>query len=87
MLTRRGFAGFASCAICAATGFIATEAWAQGTQPPAMAAGIKPRTLSQIDGPMPGYVTIYGDRNRSRYFNSEAYPSGGRIILHTRRRI
>jgi quercetin dioxygenase-like cupin family protein len=23
-----------------------------------MAAGIKPRTLSQIDGPMPGYVTI-----------------------------
>jgi hypothetical protein len=25
MLTRRGFAGFASCAICAATGFVATD--------------------------------------------------------------
>ena len=57
MLTRRGFTGFASCAICAATGFIATEAWAQGAQPPAM-SGIRRTTLSQIDGPMPGYVTI-----------------------------
>jgi hypothetical protein len=26
MLTRRGFAGFASCAICAVTGFVATDA-------------------------------------------------------------
>src|SRR6266446_6956898 len=25
MLTRRGFAGFASCALCAVTGFIATD--------------------------------------------------------------
>jgi quercetin dioxygenase-like cupin family protein len=57
MLTRRGFTGFASCAICAATGFMATEAWAQGTPPPA-AQGVKRTTLSQIDGPMPGYVTI-----------------------------
>ena len=56
MLTRRGFAGLASCAICAVTGFIATEASAQGA-PPA-AAGVKRKLLSQTDGPMPGYVTI-----------------------------
>ena len=35
MLTRRGFA---SCALCAISGFIATEASAQGT-PPAAAGG------------------------------------------------
>ena len=57
MLTRRGFAGFASCAICAVTGFIATEASAQGA-PPAVTPGVKRTTLSQMDGPMPGYVTI-----------------------------
>jgi quercetin dioxygenase-like cupin family protein len=57
MLTRRGFAGFASCAICAVTGFIATEASAQGA-PPAAMSGVKRTTLSQMDGPMPGYVTI-----------------------------
>ena len=57
MLTRRGFAGFASCAICAVTGFIATEASAQGA-PPAAAGGVKRKLLSQTDGPMPGYVTI-----------------------------
>src|SRR4030088_894663 len=31
MLTRRDFAGIASCALCAVTGFIATDASAQGT--------------------------------------------------------
>jgi len=57
MLTRRGFAGFASCAICAAAGFVATAASAQvGT--PVTANGITRTTLSQIDGPTPGYVTI-----------------------------
>jgi quercetin dioxygenase-like cupin family protein len=54
MLTRRGFAG---CAICAVTGFIATEASAQSAPPPAV-PGVKRTTLSQLDGPMPGYVTI-----------------------------
>ena len=39
MLTRRGFAGFASCAICAATGFIATDASAQGA-PVAVTPGL-----------------------------------------------
>lgn len=57
MLTRRGFAGIASCAICAVTGFIATEASAQGA-PPAATPGVKRKLLSQTDGPMPGYVTI-----------------------------
>ena len=54
MLTRRSFAG---CAICAVTGFIATEASAQGAPPP-VTPGVKRTVLSQMDGPMPGYVTI-----------------------------
>ena len=54
MLTRRGFAG---CAICAVTGFIATDSSGQNA-PPAAVPGIKRTTLSQLDGPMPGYVTI-----------------------------
>jgi quercetin dioxygenase-like cupin family protein len=58
MLTRRGFAGFASCAICAATGFIATDASAAEGAPPAVTPGVKRKILSQMDGPMPGYVTI-----------------------------
>jgi quercetin dioxygenase-like cupin family protein len=57
MLTRRGFTGFASCAICAVTGFIASEASAQGAAPPAV-PGVKRTILSQMDGPVPGYVTI-----------------------------
>jgi len=58
MLTRRGFAGFASCGICAVTGFIATDASAQGT-PAATTPGITRKILAQIDGPTPGYVTIF----------------------------
>src|SRR5258708_18225630 len=57
MLTRRGFAGFASCAICGITAFIATEASAQGT-PPAPTTGVTRKILSQTDGPTPGYVTL-----------------------------
>ena len=57
MLTRRRFAGFACCAICAATGFIATEAAAQGT-PPLTVGTVTRTTLAQTDGPTPGYVTI-----------------------------
>jgi hypothetical protein len=34
MLTRRGFAGFASCALCGLAEFAATEVSAQGTPPP-----------------------------------------------------
>jgi quercetin dioxygenase-like cupin family protein len=59
MLTRRGFAGFASCAICAITGFAATDASAQPA--PAATPGIKRRLLSQMDGPVPGYVTIIAE--------------------------
>jgi quercetin dioxygenase-like cupin family protein len=57
MLTRRGFAGFASCAICAVTGFLATEASAQGA-PPAASGGVTRKILAQQDGPAPGYVTM-----------------------------
>ena len=57
MLTRRGFAGFASCAICAVTEFIATDASAQGA-PPAATPGVTRKILSQFDGPVPGYVTM-----------------------------
>ena len=53
MLTRRGFA---SCALCAITGFIATEASAQGAPP---AGGVVTRKLlSQTDGPAAGYETL-----------------------------
>jgi quercetin dioxygenase-like cupin family protein len=57
MLTRRGFAGFASCAICGITEFIAAEASAQSA-PPAATAGVTRKILSQTDGPVPGYVTL-----------------------------
>jgi quercetin dioxygenase-like cupin family protein len=57
MLTRRGFAGFACCAICGITGFIATDASAQGA-PPATTPGVTRKIISQTDGPVPGYVTI-----------------------------
>jgi quercetin dioxygenase-like cupin family protein len=57
MLTRREFAGFASCAICAVTGFVATEASAQGA-PAATTPGVTRKILSQLDGPVPGYVTM-----------------------------
>ena len=54
MLTRRGFAG---CAICAISGFVATDASAQGT-PPAGTPGVTRKILSQTDGPAAGYVTL-----------------------------
>src|SRR3989442_1778309 len=57
MLTRRGFAAFASCAICGITEFIATEASAQATSP-AATTGVTRKILSQTDGPAPGYTTL-----------------------------
>jgi len=57
MLTRRGFAGFASCAICAVTGFVASDASAAEGTPP-VTPGLTRKMLSQMDGPMPGYVTL-----------------------------
>ena len=57
MLTRRGFTGFASCALCGITEFIATEAAAQGA-PAATTGGVTRKILSQMDGPTPGYVTL-----------------------------
>jgi quercetin dioxygenase-like cupin family protein len=58
MLTRRGFAGFASCAICAITRFAATDASAAESAPVATTPGVSRKILSQMEGPMPGYVTI-----------------------------
>ena len=55
MLTRRGFAGFASCALCGITEFIATAASAQA--PPA-SGGVTRKILAQSEGPTPGYVTL-----------------------------
>jgi quercetin dioxygenase-like cupin family protein len=57
MLTRRGFAAFASCALCGLAEFAATEVSAQGTPPPPP-AGFARKILSQMDGPVPGYVTV-----------------------------
>lgn len=57
MLTRRSFAGFASCAICGISEFIATEASAQNA-PPAATSGVTRKILSQTDGPTPGYTTL-----------------------------
>jgi quercetin dioxygenase-like cupin family protein len=60
MLTRRGFAGFASCALCGLAEFAATEVSAQGA-PPATTPGVTRKILSQTDGPMSGYVTILAE--------------------------
>jgi len=57
MLTRRGFAGVASCALCGITEFIAAEVSAQGAAP-AATSGVTRKILSQTDGPLPGYVTL-----------------------------
>jgi len=62
MLTRRGFAGVASCAICGLAGFLAEDAYAQGAaQPATTSGGVTRKILSQIDGPVPGYTTIIMD--------------------------
>ena len=52
MLTRRGFAGFASCALCGITEFIATEASAQGAAAPAPApsGGVTRKIRSRLPG-------------------------------------
>jgi quercetin dioxygenase-like cupin family protein len=57
MLTRRGFAAVAPCVICGIADFVATEVSAQDT-PPATTPGVTRKILSQMDGPVPGYVTL-----------------------------
>src|SRR5258708_39962697 len=57
MLTRRGFAGIASCALCGITELIATETLAQ-SEAPVATVGVTRKILSQTDGPVPGYVTL-----------------------------
>ena len=57
MLSRRKFAGVVGCFLCEVTrsGFMATGVSAQQ---PAATTGVTRKILSQVDGPMPGYVTI-----------------------------
>jgi quercetin dioxygenase-like cupin family protein len=50
MLTRRGFA---ACALCAVTGFLASGAGAQNAP-----TGLKRTILKRIDGPAAGYETV-----------------------------
>jgi len=57
MLTRREFAGIASCALCGIAAMGVAQASAQGT-PPAATPGVTRKILSQTDGPTPGYVTL-----------------------------
>ena len=90
MLTRRGFTGFASCALCGITEFIATAASAQGT-PPAATGGVTRKILSQTDGPTPGYTTLLVEatiepgvsvaRHTHPGVESAYVMEGGRIVL------
>ena len=50
MLTRRGFAG---CALCALSGFLATGASAQNAP-----GGLKRTIITRTDGPMDGYEAV-----------------------------
>jgi quercetin dioxygenase-like cupin family protein len=54
MMSRRLFA---SCTLCAITGFIATDAQAETGGP----APLTRKILSQVDGPMDGYVTLVAE--------------------------
>jgi quercetin dioxygenase-like cupin family protein len=60
MLTRRGFATVAGCAICGIAGFAATEVYAQGA-PATSAGGVTRKILSRTDGPSSGYESILMD--------------------------
>ena len=75
MLTPRGFAGFASCVISAVTGFVASDASAaEGASPP-VTPGLTRKMLSQMDGPMPGYVTLNMEVEIEAGPSSPAYAS------------
>jgi hypothetical protein len=59
MLTRRDFTSVTSCAICGLAEFVATTTAAAAQSPPiAITPGVTRKILWQVDGPMPGYVTI-----------------------------
>jgi quercetin dioxygenase-like cupin family protein len=58
MLTRRQFAGVASCALCGISDLMAAEASGQTAAPAATTPGVTRKILSQTDGPVPGYTTL-----------------------------
>jgi quercetin dioxygenase-like cupin family protein len=60
-LTRRGFTGIATCAICAAAGLAPHGAVAADNPPGSATQGLTRKLLSQSDGPTPGYVTIIAE--------------------------
>jgi quercetin dioxygenase-like cupin family protein len=70
MLTRRGIAG---CALCAVTGFFAESVRAETAQP-APTNGIKRTILMQTDGPAEGYVTV---------LVGAEIPAGSLVARHT----
>jgi quercetin dioxygenase-like cupin family protein len=69
MLTRRGIAG---CALCAVTGFFAESARAETA--PAQTNGIKRTILMQTDGPAEGFVTV---------LVAAEIPAGSLVARHT----
>ena len=58
MLTRREFTAAVSCAICALTSELLADEAAAQAPPPAATSGVTRKILSQIDGPVSGYVTV-----------------------------
>jgi quercetin dioxygenase-like cupin family protein len=61
-ISRREFAGVATCAICAAAGLAPAGAAMAADNPPGAATqGLTRKLLSQSEGPMPGYVTIIAE--------------------------
>ena len=62
MLTRRDFAGIASCALCAITEFAATDASAQ-TTPPAASSLVDINSASKADlSALPGIGDVYSQK-------------------------
>lgn len=70
MLTRRLFT---SCALCAVTGFFASEVGVGATES-VPASGVTRTILQQTDGPMPGYVTV---------LVHAVIPAGATVARHT----
>ena len=80
MLTRRGFAGFASCALCGITEFIATEASAQGA-PAATTPGVTRDLVANRRSDAGLYDDPRGSDHRRRRAGRAPHASGNRIRL------
>src|ERR1051326_4534671 len=58
MLTRREFAGIASCALCGIPHVVGTAAAQGAGAPAATTPGVERKVLSRQDGPAPGYEAL-----------------------------